>query len=163
MISSSPNASYPLNTTNAIDANLFVDPKTGTPYLSYGSFWSDIYQFELNSDLSTVKLETAKQLSFDPVLPQAEEGSYISYHAGWYYLWYSHGLCCGYNVSALPTPGTEYSIRVGRSASPSGPYVDRNGVDLTVGGGYIVFGSHDYVYGPGGQGVLSNYNGRDVL
>jgi hypothetical protein len=32
-----------------------------------------------------------------------------------------------------------YSIRVGRSRSATGPFVDRNG------GGYIVYGSHDYV------------------
>lgn len=31
------------------------------------------------------------------------------------------------------------------------------------GGGYVAFGSHGYVYGPGGQGVLKDYNGRDVL
>jgi len=87
----------------------------------------------------------------------------MSYHAPYYYLWYSHGQCCGFNVSDLPAPGLEYSIRVGRSSSPSGPFVDMNGVDLTAGGGNIVYGSHDYVYAPGGQGVLTNYNGRDVL
>lgn len=38
-----------------------------------------------------------------------------------------------------------YSIRVGRSRSATGPFVDRNGVDLKNGGGYIVYGSHDYV------------------
>lgn len=37
-----------------------------------------------------------------------------------------------------------------------------NGLDLTEGGGYEVYGSHDYVYAPGGQGVIS-YEGRDVL
>jgi len=37
------------------------------------------------------------------------------------------------------------------------------GKALTSGGGYIVYGSHDVIYGPGGQGVLNNYNGRDVL
>ncbi|KAK4962495.1 hypothetical protein LTR10_000121 [Elasticomyces elasticus] len=163
VLSSSPDADYPLNITNAIDANLFVDPKTHVPYLIYGSFWADLYEFQLNSDLKSVKQETALQLSFDPVLPQAEEGAYLSYAGGWYYLWYSHGICCGYNVSALPTPGTEYSIRVGRSKAATGPFVDRAGVDLKAGGGNIVFGSHDYVYGPGGQGVLSNYRGRDVL
>lgn len=56
-----------------------------------------------------------------------------------------------------------YSIRVGRSTAANGPFVDINGTDLRNGGGYIVYGSHDYVYGPGGQGVLSGYNGRDVL
>lgn len=56
-----------------------------------------------------------------------------------------------------------YSIRVGRSKSARGPFVDQSGVELTAGGGTIVYGSHDYVYAPGGQGVLSDYNGRDVL
>ncbi|RMZ31426.1 hypothetical protein D0859_04427 [Hortaea werneckii] len=163
VFSSDPNATYPLNVTNAIDANLFIDPKTKTPYINYGSFWSNIYQFELTDDLKDIKQDTAVQLSLDPVAPQPEEGAYMNYHDGWYYLWYSHGTCCGYNASALPAPGEEYSIRVGRSRSPRGPFVDREGVKLTEGGGYIVYGSHDFVYGPGGQGVLSDYHGRDVL
>lgn len=45
-----------------------------------------------------------------------------------------------------------YDIRVGRSKSPKGPFVDMNGVDLVDGGGCIVYGSHDYVYAPGGRG-----------
>lgn len=163
IISSSPDAAYPLNITNAIDGNLFIDPKTKTPYLNYGSFWSDIWQFELDSDLKSVEPNTAVELSLDPTPPQAEEGAYMSYKNGWYYLWYSHGSCCGYNVSALPEPGDEYSIRLGRSRSPRGPFVDRDGIDLKQGGGYIVYGSHSYVYGPGGQGVLADYRGRDVL
>ncbi|KAL1305456.1 hypothetical protein AAFC00_002335 [Neodothiora populina] len=163
ILSSSPNASTPLDITNAIDGNLFIDPKTKKPYLNYGSFWSDIYQFDLEADLMSVVGSEYRQLSFDPVLPQAEEGAYMNYRDGWYFLWFSHGLCCGYNVSALPEPGTEYSIRVGRSRSPEGPFVDRNGTDLRSGGGTVVFGSHGYVYGPGGQGVLSGYKGRDVL
>ncbi|GAB7355640.1 hypothetical protein MBLNU459_g6357t5 [Dothideomycetes sp. NU459] len=164
VVASSPTAQAPLNYTNAIDPNLFIDPKTGTPYLNYGSFWADIYQFVLEKDLMQVTYSPPPvQLSFDPVPPQAEEGSFMSYNDGWYYLWYSHGQCCGFNASALPAPGLEYSIRVGRSNSPRGPFVDMNGVDLTAGGGYIVYGTHDYVYAPGGEGVLRDYYGRDVL
>ena len=55
-----------------------------------------------------------------------------------------------------------YSIRLGRSRSVTGPFVDYNGIALTDGGGNVVFGSHGYVYGPGGQGVLHT-NGRDIL
>lgn len=56
-----------------------------------------------------------------------------------------------------------YEIRVGRSKSHYGPFVDRDGKSLKEGGGTVVYGSHGYVYGPGGQGVLKNYKGRDVL
>ncbi|KAF1345225.1 glycosyl hydrolase [Delphinella strobiligena] len=144
LLSTSPTDPSPLNITNAIDPNLFIDPATNIPYLNYGSFWSDIYQYNLAQNLSTVISTEYRQLSFDPVLPQAEEGSFMNYHDGWYYLWYSHGL-------------------FGRSKSPQGPFVDMNGTDLKDGGGYIAYGTHDYVYAPGGQGVLSEYNGRDVL
>lgn len=50
--------------------------------------------------------------------------------------------------------GEEYSIRVCRSTSVSGPYVDANGVSCTASGGTMVLASHDYVYGPGGQGIM---------
>lgn len=38
-----------------------------------------------------------------------------------------------------------------------------NGSALDNGGGYITYCSHDYVYAPGGQGVLTGEGGeRDV-
>jgi len=104
----------------------------------------------------------ARQLSYMPKAPSPEEGPFLHERDGWYYLWVSHGVCCGYKAASLPAPGTEYSIRVGRSRSPTGPFVDRKGKDMKGGGGDIVYGSHGNVYGPGGQGVI-NYNGRDVV
>lgn len=173
---------YPLNITNAIDAALYHDPETGISYFTYGSWWGNIWQFVLNDDLRSVKLDTAVQLSytFEEGLTKeeglashnetwggtgAEEGSYVSYsqQTGYYYLWYSAGFCCGYDPENLPAPGEEYSVRMGRSESPRGPFVDRNGTDLAEGGGSLVFGSHGEIYGPGGQAVVSNYRGRDVL
>lgn len=47
-----------------------------------------------------------------------------------------------------------YSIRVGRSTSPRGPFIDRAGIDLVKGGGTVVYGSNGHVYAPGGQGIL---------
>ncbi|KAL4933319.1 arabinan endo-1,5-alpha-L-arabinosidase [Aspergillus undulatus] len=43
----------PLNTSNAIDPNVFVD-FDGTPYLVFGSFWSGLWEVELNEDLISV-------------------------------------------------------------------------------------------------------------
>ncbi|KAL7267387.1 hypothetical protein RUND412_010032 [Rhizina undulata] len=159
-----PNATEPWTITNAIDANLVLDAKTGKPWLSYGSFWTDVWQFPLAGNLSAPESSpTPHQLARDPVSPNAEEGPYLHYaeETGMYYLFVSHGICCGYNTS-LPAPGKEYEIKVGRSDSVNGPFVDRNGTDMKTGGGEVVYGSHGYVYGPGGQGVL-NDGGKDII
>jgi arabinan endo-1,5-alpha-L-arabinosidase len=46
-----------------------------------------------------------------------------------------------------------------RSDSPSGFFTDANGVSCLESGGTEVLASHDFVYGPGGQGV---YNIADL-
>lgn len=57
---------------------------------------------------------------------------------------------------------SRYKIKVGRSRSFSGPFLDRNGTDLVNGGGDVILGSHGWLYGPGGQGVLDDGN-KDIL
>lgn len=164
VIESGPTEPSVLAISNAIDGNFFLDPETHEPLLNYGSFYGDIFQFHLAKNLSSVVYDPAPvQISIDPAGTRPEEGSYMSYRAPYYYLWFSHGICCGFNASDLPPAGQEYSIRVGRSKSAQGPFVDRNGTSLLDGGGSIVYGSNNYVYAPGGQGVLSDYFGRDVL
>ena len=155
----------PYNITNAIDPAVIIDPADGTAYLNYGSFFGDIWQLILTPDLLSVPTaSSAVQVSIDPAGTRPEEGGFMSYHERWYYLWFSHGICCGFNASDLPPAGQEYSIRVGRSQSARGPFVDINGTVLDNGGGNIVYGSHSYVYAPGGQGVLIGEGGdRDVL
>ena len=153
----------PFNITNAIDANLFMDGDT--PYLNYGSFYGDIWQLQLGSDLQTpVQSSPAAMISFDSVdSTHPEEGSFLHQHGSYYYLYISHGQCCGFNPSALPPAGDEYRIEVGRSESVHGPFLDYNGVDLNQGGGSIVYGSNNYVYAPGGHGVLVDADGTEIL
>ena len=89
----------------------------------------------------------------------------MSYHDGWYYLWCSHGICC-FNASVyLSVDKSTVSALAGvRGSEHKGPFVDMNGNALDNGGGYITYCSHDYVYAPGGQGVLTGEEGeRDVL
>ena len=100
----------PFNITNAIDPNLFIDSRTGDAIMTYGSFYGDLWQIPLSKNLSSVlDKEAARQVSIDPLGTRPEEGSYLSSHDGWYYLWFSHGICCGY-AQTLPAPGTEYEI-----------------------------------------------------
>ncbi|KAA8896896.1 glycosyl hydrolase [Sphaerosporella brunnea] len=157
-----PDAPSPNNITNAIDPNLYIDPGTQKAVLSYGSFWSDIWQFPLKHLLFAVESSPPpSHLALDPTPPQAVEGAFLHKSEDWYYLYFSAGICCGYNVT-MPAKGKEYKIKVGRGQTAQGPFFDRNGTNLVDGGGDIVFGSHDWVYGPGGQGVLVDGN-REIL
>ncbi|KAI5858072.1 glycosyl hydrolase, partial [Tricharina praecox] len=156
-----PDAPSPNNITNAIDANVYIDKKTKEVTFSYGSFWSNIWAFPMESMTSIASDAVATHLALDPVAPQAVEGPFVHKHGDWFYLWISSGICCGFNAS-MPAEGTEYKIKVGRSRAVTGPFVDRNGTDMKNGGGDVVFGSHDWVYGPGGQGVLVDGK-KDIL
>lgn len=149
----------PFDITNTIDASFITDQVTGKSYLNFGSYWHDIWQVPLADNLLSIDdphSPDAVQLTFIPgqkVRPQ--EGSFMSYHDGWYYVWFSHGKCCHF-YKGFPEKGMEYSIRVGRSRNARGPFVDTNDRLLVEGGGTVVYGSnHGLVYAPGGIGVLS--------
>jgi arabinan endo-1,5-alpha-L-arabinosidase len=97
----------------------------------------------------------SRQIAYNASGEHAVEGGFVFGHDGRFYLLFSAGKCCGYNQSK-PLPGDEYSIRVCRADRPDGPFVDRAGRACTQGGGSLLLGSHDRVYGPGGQGVLED-------
>jgi arabinan endo-1,5-alpha-L-arabinosidase len=65
----------------------------------------------------------------------------------YYYYFASINGCCAGTTST-------YRIVVGRATSPTGPYLDRGGLDLKNGGGTILLSSHGNIFGPGGQSVL---------
>lgn len=133
---------------NAIDANLI---QVGTSYLlSFGSFWGDIYQVAMNSAATKTAGTAAYQIEYNPSGSHACEGSFVFYNAGYYYLTWSQGICCGYDTSK-PAAGAEYKIMVCRSSSATGGFVDKNGADCKNGGGSVLLESHGTVYGPGGQ------------
>ncbi|KAJ7057709.1 glycoside hydrolase family 43 protein [Mycena amicta] len=147
---------------NAIDPNLSFDAE-GNGLLTFGSFWDDIFQLHLSKDLKTV-ISNPVQLSFNSTLPNAEEGSFIWKHDSFYYLFISSGLCCGFVASALPPPGNEYKVFVGRSRSPHGPFLDKKGIDMRLTGGTLVLGSHGNIYAPGGQVLFTDRRtGKDVF
>ncbi|KAJ5970770.1 uncharacterized protein N7479_000688 [Penicillium vulpinum] len=160
---------WPYTITNAIDASVIVDGDSGQTYLNYGSFWHDIWQVPLADDLLSVKdarKPDAVQLTYIPrAKSKPEEGSWVSFRQGFYYAWFSHGKCCNFKAG-FPARGREYSIRVGRSRSVRGPFVDKKGRLLLQGGGTVVYGSnHGVVYAPGGLGVLAGNNdsASDIL
>ncbi|KAF2494075.1 endo-1,5-alpha-L-arabinosidase [Lophium mytilinum] len=144
---------------NAIDPNLIA---VGSAYyLNFGSFWGDIYQAPMAAT-PTKTSASSYNIAFNSSGTHAMEGSYMFNHGGYYYLFFSRGICCGYDTDR-PAKGAEYSIEVCRSSSATGGFVDKNGVSCTSGGGTVVLASHGTVYGPGGQGVYDDPTYGPVL
>ena len=141
---------------NAIDPNLIVDAQQQW-WLTFGSFWTGIKMVRLDPT-------TGKRLASDPAVralaqrptsDDAIEAPFIFRHAGQYYLFASFDLCCRGAQST-------YRVMVGRSASITGPYVDRNGVAMTAGGGTEIMAGHGAIHGPGHEAVITDADG-DLL
>jgi arabinan endo-1,5-alpha-L-arabinosidase len=141
---------------NAIDPSLAVDAR-GRWWLTFGSFWSDIKQIQLDPGTGKPLAAdpTRYSLAFRPTPPQAEEAPYLFQHGRYHYLFVSWDFCCqGVNST--------YRIMVGRSTSPNGPFTDAAGTPMLDGGGTELLATHGTVIGPGGQTVLRTATG-DLL
>jgi len=114
----------------------------GHLWLSYGTYFGNIRIVELDP-------KTGKRIVGNKPVDVAidMEATDMMYRDGWYYLLGTHGTCCdGANSS--------YNIRVGRSRSITGPYVDNMGIPLLKGGGKLVVDGRGRVFGPGHFGLL---------
>nr|POF13186.1 putative arabinan endo-1,5-alpha-l-arabinosidase a [Quercus suber] len=143
---------------NLIDPNLFQFDASSPFYLTFGSYWTNIYQVTM-ADPPLTANSAPIHVEQNTTMPAYNEGSYQFRwnvdNTDYYYLFFSSGFCCNAADSLAP-PGDEYKIMVCRSHTPTGPFIDQAGNDcLTQNGGTIVYASNDNdVYAPGGQGVL---------
>lgn len=135
---------------NAIDPNLFIDPQNN-PWLVFGSWNSGIKLTRL--DLATMK--PSGQLFSLARKDGGIEAPTLVYRGGFYYLFVSIGTCCAGTDST-------YRIMVGRAQQITGPYLDKNGVNMQQGGASLVKGNDGRWIGPGGQDIHS-HNGAQVI
>ena len=144
--------------TNAIDPAVFYD-ENGNLWMIYGSWFGGLYMLELDEKTGlrdyNVKYDTINDVS-DAYMGiktagghwVSGEGPYIEYMEnpktgkGYYYLFVSYG--CFNNDGG-------YNMRVFRSESPSGPYVDQNGNSA------IYTSGGDNIGGNIGMRLMSNY------
>jgi len=143
--------SKPGDKWNAIDPNLVLD-ENGEPWLVWGSFWQGIWMRKI--ELSTGQLDqndsTVRHLadrSTGPDNTAAIEAPFIISRNGKWYLFVSFDQCCQGIDST-------YNVRVGRSDTLTGPYLDRDNVPLTEGGGTPVLSAYGRWKGPGHNGIL---------
>jgi arabinan endo-1,5-alpha-L-arabinosidase len=141
---------------NAIDPNLIIDAQNQW-WLTFGSFWTGIKAIRL--DPATGKRSTSdtavRPLSQRLTASGSVEAPFVFRHNSMYYLFVSFDFCCQGAAST-------YRVMVGRSASITGPYVDRAGVAMTSGGGTEILAAHGSIHGPGHQAVITDVDG-DIL
>ncbi|KAI9282366.1 glycosyl hydrolase [Sporodiniella umbellata] len=145
---------------NAIDPNL-VKGFDGNLYLSFGSFYGGLYVVQLDA---TGKVLTTKnpKLIARRSSPDAMEGPFIYTKNNYYYLFMSWGNCCVTSSNLSSKNNEPYHIKVCKSKSIYGPYVDAAGTSCTNGGGLEILKGQSGIWGVGGQGILKDRDG-DVL
>ncbi|HEU5124762.1 MAG TPA: LamG-like jellyroll fold domain-containing protein [Verrucomicrobiae bacterium] len=130
---------------NTIDPNVVRDG-SGNIWLCFGSYWNGIYLTQLNplTGMRVSGISPVHRLAYNSSI----EASSILYHDGYYYLFCNWGSCCD-GVDST------YNVRMGRSTSITGPYLDRNGVNMVNGGGTLFLRATGKYTGPGHLGFLS--------
>jgi arabinan endo-1,5-alpha-L-arabinosidase len=91
----------------------------GGTYIYYGSYFGGLSVRKLSEDGLTSDPATQENVA----VANKFEGPEVVRRGGYYYLFASATDCCR-------GPLTGYSVFVGRSKSPTGPFFDRDGVDL---------------------------------
>lgn len=146
---------------NAIDPNLAVDEKD-QPWLAFGSFWNGIKLVRLNADRKSPadpeSWYTIASRPRNPAIPDSAAGDaaieapFIFKKDGYYYLFVSFDYCCRGEKST-------YKMMVGRSSSIQGPYLDRDGTPMNLGGGSLVLEGDTDWHGVGHNAVLHDQDG----
>ncbi len=156
---------------NAIDPNFVIDDATDTPWLVWGSFWDGIQLARLDSTMHIASGEEPRTIArrYDPNYKPAEpnptsrfagtnaiEAPFIFKHGEFYYLFVSWDYCCRGAKS-------NYRVAVGRSKTVEGPYLDRNGKDMSQGGGTLFLEGDKKEWEAAGHCAAYTFEGQDIF
>ncbi|HEY3411663.1 MAG TPA: RICIN domain-containing protein [Armatimonadota bacterium] len=131
---------------NCIDPAPVYD-SGGNLWLVYGSY--NGYGIGLTRLDNTTGLRLSPASAIYHLASSNIEASYILPHGSYYYLFYNAGTCCA-------GANSTYHIMMGRSASITGPYLDKAGKNLLSGGGTLFLASAGNKIGPGHMGVYND-------
>ncbi|MHC4757862.1 MAG: arabinan endo-1,5-alpha-L-arabinosidase [Planctomycetota bacterium] len=152
----------------AIDPSVFTDDK-GNLYMAFGSGTTGIWIVELDPETGHLTAEAAEGFSEDNDAfhhvayrelgePRGDteyiEAAYVYRHPtnGYYYLFVNWGQCCSGMDST-------YQIMVGRSKSPTGPFIDKDGNDMVDQAGTILIETEGKYIGPGHASIYRHTDG----
>ena len=144
---------------NAIDSALFID-EGGKAYLFWGSHWTGLKAVEI--DPKTGKpfryvpgelkipadyVALASRPQTDSSIGGAIEAPFVIKRSKYYYQFVSWG-------TTLDGTDSTYRIALGRSESPLGPYIDKEGKRMDQGGGTVILASTEKWRGTGHNGFF---------
>lgn len=143
---------------NAIDPDAFFD-KDGKLWLVYGSYSGGIFILQLDAKTGLALPNQGYGTKLTGGYFSAIEGPYMLYHPAtdYYYLFTSFG---GF------AQNDGYNMRIARSKSPTGPFVDANGRDMIGASGswtsiepfgVKLMGGHQWDANPGDPGTTHGY------
>lgn len=124
----------------------------GKKYLYFGSYFGGIVIRQLDAEGFESDPSTEQQITID----NRYEGPEIYQRDGYFYLFVSATNCCN-------GPRTGYAVFVGRSTSPFGPFVDKDGVSLLdseVGGTPVIYQNGNRWIGTGHNTVFTDFDGQ---
>jgi arabinan endo-1,5-alpha-L-arabinosidase len=148
------------NPYNGAPGRAVIDPDeieddAGQRYISYGSFNGGVSIRKLSADGLTSDPTSDVQIAVDNYY----EGANFFKHGGDYYLFASTTNCCDGPLSG-------YSVRVGRAKTPTGPFLDKDGIAMTnfaPGGSVSISANGNRWVGPGGNVVFTDDAGQDYM
>ena len=140
-----------------------IDPKVVSDgdrlWMFFGSYFAGIHLIELDPVSGKLKSPDAKPVCIAKNTSERGnplEASTVCKRGDYFYLFVSYGL-------AAQGIRSTYRIMMGRSKSIEGPFEDRNGVSMFDGGHESFLKSSVPMFGPGGQDVFKDQDGRYLL
>ena len=124
----------------------------GQPYIYYGSYYGGIEARKLTAN----GLASIRSTATDIAIGNRYEGAELFKRGSYWYINVSAANCCN-------GPLTGYSVFTGRSTSPLGPFVDKQGVSFLsgrVGGTPFLSMNGNRFVGPGHNSVFRDFDGQ---
>lgn len=115
-----------ISMTNAIDPTVLVTPE-GDHYMFYGSAWDGIYILQLNPETGLALKDGDKGKR---IAARGWTGNTVNGNIEAPEIIYNPDLKKYYLFLSYDWLETKYNVRVGRSDSPTGPFLDFNGNDM---------------------------------
>lgn len=122
--------------------------------VAYGSYYGGIHAQPMAPDAGGILQPVGASTQI--AIANRYEGAELAFRDGMWYLFVSAANCCN-------GPLTGYSVFVGRSASPFGPFVDRTGASFLegrVGGTPVLSMNGNRWVGPGHNTVFTDFDGQ---